>query len=857
MPVYVIDTIKPKNGGGFPIVEAIDVYVEGYTSLADAVSHFATQEMIEEINTILIGKADAAEVSADIDDLQAQIDQIVISASAESVVAPEVAAARVGADSTSYQTLKARLDAENNQLKNEVSDLADRVVYIPVEISESMFEKGSINSSGGDSTFHEASRCRMKDIARTEYDMTVSVSGAYFSVVYYTASGEYIETVSFTNTALKISKNRYFKLLLTIDPNQDNSATIHEIYSHFTFTYDSDIVKLQQDVIRIDEKLLTSELIISEEMFEKGNINASGQNTSFHENSRCRLKSMVKSAYTTTITVSGAYHSIILYDDNGDFDETIPFSNQPATIPKNKFFRLILTIDPNRDDLASISDICSHFSLFNNGIMSVESETANAKTDSDGNTYQTLKLRLDTENTEIKNEISDINKRLDSVPSTISEDMFEKGSISANGQNSSFHESSRCRMKNNAKLAYDTTINSDGAYHSIIYYDENGDATEAVPFSNKSSVIPRDRYFRLILTINPNRDDLASVEEIYSHFTFLYSSNDVPDEEAVDLILAANRHFDTEHTGTWDRYDFTGLPTFLHLTDIHEDSKRFDLFRRFAKNSYVTKAICTGDIVNTATVENVFDFIEGATDEIMFVVGNHDREGITKEEVKSYLMPNRDNTYYYVDFDDIRIIVLDQLDQADDGTSGGIGQYTQTQIDWFINVLKNSAGNYHVLVAMHCPEKTPVKNSWGFYQRHYQWTMGENEYIAYSGGTVIEDIINAYKNGESLSKEYRTVTVETSFPVAGDFIAYMVGHYHADMIGYSQEYSDQIYLLCDQGRCTSNSASDLARYEGFKSQNCFNAYVIDTQERKIKVIRVGADHNDILEKRKTLVLEYN
>lgn len=126
MPVNVIGTLKPKNGGSFPIVEAIDVFVEGYQSLADAVSHFATDAMISAIELVLSGKANTSDVNTAVTNLQNQINQIEISASAESVVAPEVAAARVGADGTSYQTLKARLDAENAkafQFRGELSDL--------------------------------------------------------------------------------------------------------------------------------------------------------------------------------------------------------------------------------------------------------------------------------------------------------------------------------------------------------------------------------------------------------------------------------------------------------------------------------------------------------------------------------------------------------------------------------------------------------------------------------------------------------------------------------------------------------------------------------------------------------------
>lgn len=133
MPVWIIDTLKPKNGLDFPVVEAVDVAVEGYLNLADAVTHFATDTAIAAINAALDLKADKTTTA----NLQAQIDQIEISASAESVVAPEVAAARVGADGTSYNTLKARLDSENAktfQFRGELSDLNYQTIAEAIQI---------------------------------------------------------------------------------------------------------------------------------------------------------------------------------------------------------------------------------------------------------------------------------------------------------------------------------------------------------------------------------------------------------------------------------------------------------------------------------------------------------------------------------------------------------------------------------------------------------------------------------------------------------------------------------------------------------------------------------------------------
>lgn len=203
MSVNVIDTIKPKNGGTFPVVEAVDVAVTGSQRLPAAldakantadlnnlsntlsnaiatkadkidlsgirteialkapqssldalgvvVASKAAQSSLDALSVVVDHKADktsydgiyaALDKKADISDLnnlenaykqadtdlQNQIDQIEISASAEAVVAPEVTAARVGADGESYSTLKERIDSENVDIKNSFSQNVVEVI---------------------------------------------------------------------------------------------------------------------------------------------------------------------------------------------------------------------------------------------------------------------------------------------------------------------------------------------------------------------------------------------------------------------------------------------------------------------------------------------------------------------------------------------------------------------------------------------------------------------------------------------------------------------------------------------------------------------------------------------------------
>jgi hypothetical protein len=106
MPVNIIDTLKPKNNGSFPVVEAADVSVSEELRLPEALAAKADVSDLATTNSTVATKADASALATATAELQGEINQIVISASSEAVVAPEVAAARVSSYGTEYSTLK-------------------------------------------------------------------------------------------------------------------------------------------------------------------------------------------------------------------------------------------------------------------------------------------------------------------------------------------------------------------------------------------------------------------------------------------------------------------------------------------------------------------------------------------------------------------------------------------------------------------------------------------------------------------------------------------------------------------------------------------------------------------------------
>lgn len=125
MSVKIIDTLKPKNNGSFPIVEAVDVAVSADLRLPEALAAKADASALSATDAAVATKADASAVATATANLQGQIDQIEISSTAEAIVAPEVSAARVGYDGKSYQTLKSRLDSEAEETAEEISKILD------------------------------------------------------------------------------------------------------------------------------------------------------------------------------------------------------------------------------------------------------------------------------------------------------------------------------------------------------------------------------------------------------------------------------------------------------------------------------------------------------------------------------------------------------------------------------------------------------------------------------------------------------------------------------------------------------------------------------------------------------------
>lgn len=359
--------------------------------------------------------------------------------------------------------------------------------------------------------------------------------------------------------------------------------------------------------------------------------------------------------------------------------------------------------------------------------------------------------------------------------------------------------------------------------------------------------------------------------------------------EAIGAITAATKKFvkNNRLIKQWDGYF-----CIAHISDVHADPVRYRRFRTFVDNVYsINTAICTGDLVSfhnndakKMQIEHERMFSIGGEKDVMIVVGNHEKTGsgdvlYTEQQIKDY--SGLENLYYYKDWTNetrdlaykVRVIVLNQYDY--DGTDIDIANrthYSQAQINWFINTLKEASNDDRaVMVAMHKTDKfvQPTNNDYGF-NCNFPSDLDTNQ-----SGYIIEDIIDAFKNGTHLTESYtwtdnsQTIDVDADFSgKKGSFIAYMCGHNHRDQVGYSPQHPNQLYL-CIAAGCLQQmyaiygqgnygeQVCDLSRVIGTKSEDCFNVYGIDFDNKTVRIVRVGADVTCNMKSRKYLELPWS
>lgn len=365
--------------------------------------------------------------------------------------------------------------------------------------------------------------------------------------------------------------------------------------------------------------------------------------------------------------------------------------------------------------------------------------------------------------------------------------------------------------------------------------------------------------------------------------------------EAINAIASAKKHFDTRvlPKGQYTTNSFEDCFCLAHGTDFHGDVTRYARFRDFCDGvTLIDEVVVSGDLVDLGTTQEFTDMM-GVTftrKQPLQCIGNHERWG-NKNIAQIVSAMGMTNDYYVKDYPDwqIRIIVLNEFDTTltARNTAAKWGAWTITQIQWFIDKLdetlnsSNAVYGYSVIVVRHAPENeprthSPLANDALSYEKADFWQRSQPWLDQYDANTfvvdkkIIEDIINAFRHGSTVSDTYSfnnnsnaSITLNKTFSRNGKFICYIVGDGHIDSIGYAKKYRDQLYLECPCGviyntdnRGYGGEVVDLPRQTGTKSEDCFNVYGFDTINKIVRVVRVGADVNDLMQPRKYAYYEY-
>lgn len=265
-----------------------------------------------------------------------------------------------------------------------------------------------------------------------------------------------------------------------------------------------------------------------------------------------------------------------------------------------------------------------------------------------------------------------------------------------------------------------------------------------------------------------------------------------------------------------------------------------------------------------------------------------DRNGIYDTYIKNSAISNDAKTIWgYKDFPSykVRIISIYNFDTGlieaikasgatsmPDGVTNGFGcYYSQSQIDWLISTLNSVPEGYGVVIMSHVTVFPEVNN----YKTIEKYTssvgaskseLSNESYSSQSkrtrdngGNYIISDIVKAYSKRENINETYvktggfsgakhipdgSQVHAKGNFANAkGFFMCFLVGHHHCDALvqGTLPGYENQFEIACTQGSIFSwQLYDDLPRVDGDPSQDGMLGLVFDTDNKKIKVTRIGS-----------------
>ena len=251
-----------------------------------------------------------------------------------------------------------------------------------------------------------------------------------------------------------------------------------------------------------------------------------------------------------------------------------------------------------------------------------------------------------------------------------------------------------------------------------------------------------------------------------------FNKNDIFNKNKININILDSLCFKNKKTNT---SQYIKPLVISHISDIHGSNTNMENFINFTNQiTHIKFGIITGDIMEHNTTSDYEYFIKSLKSSpktIYITPGNHD-VGETydsqlilnnTEVYKRYISPinlkiDNQTPYYYEDIDESKVRIISIYDFESESPYEGMYKsnicYSNEQIKWLIATLESTPQDFGIIIMKHIPECKVIINSTNTFQNR---NMIESNFPFINGikngGTPIADIIDAFKNKDSISKK--------------------------------------------------------------------------------------------------------
>lgn len=385
--------------------------------------------------------------------------------------------------------------------------------------------------------------------------------------------------------------------------------------------------------------------------------------------------------------------------------------------------------------------------------------------------------------------------------------------------------------------------------NSVLLKDNIADGGTCT-FGKATSTAFAQTFYRIVFlnTGNHTLDELREKIEV----TFLTHNDSVMmrNMDVEPLARTAGYTFNSSNL----KRPLNNMPLLVHASDFHNDVLRYMNFVIYANYIHADAALASGDFV--AGVANdgsdyVYECSTIGKVPVLPCIGNHDAWSATSDEsYNKFIKPcvsDATQTWYYKDFAEkqMRIIVLNEYVTSTGGWQNK-DNFTEAQKKWFIETLLSTPANYCVLIEIHSLENGVDKDS--RYRTFYSWA--DDKWNNKSETKPIFDIMDAFIERKAVSGTWTDYSGSYAYSAdfsllneGVEFVAYVSGHYHRDLIGYvngTKERQLDLRIGCDNSTM-NDFGNATGNWGAGKSQDLINVYGIDRDAKCVRVVRIGCN----------------